>query len=220
MSIKVRQVMGRVAIAVREETAFADIVAVMRRYGVGAVAVVDADRRPVGVVSEDDLLLRETGAERRGVAVFGGAVSRLERHKAVGRTAAELMTAPAVTVTPGTPVRTAACLMHEKRIKQLPVVDALSGRITGTVHQADLLRVFARPAAELLAEIATVIRAETGLDPDAFSFDVHEGVVSLGGEVVRHHQIRALVAAIRRVEGVVGVECRLTCACRSDVGSC
>ena len=34
-----------------------DLVVTMRRFKVGAVTVIDADRRPVGVVSQDDLLL-------------------------------------------------------------------------------------------------------------------------------------------------------------------
>ncbi|WP_066370259.1 CBS domain-containing protein [Herbidospora mongoliensis] len=70
MPVEVKDVMGRVAIAVEMEAEFAEIVAAMQRFTVGAVAVVDADRRPVGVVSEDDLRLREI-VPRRTFASFG-----------------------------------------------------------------------------------------------------------------------------------------------------
>ena len=59
-------------------------------------------------------------------------------------TAGKIMSSPALMVTRQTPVREAARVMHANRVKQLPVVDAASGKIAGTVHQADLLKVFAR----------------------------------------------------------------------------
>ncbi|GIH81271.1 CBS domain-containing protein [Planobispora longispora] len=203
MSTQVGDVMGRVAIAVRLEATFAEIVAVMRRFAVGAVAVLDADRRPVGVVSQDDLLLKETGRVRH--AFFAGERRRQELRKAAGVVAAELMSAPAITVTPGTPVREAARLMHERRIKQLPVIDPVTGRMVGTVHQGDLLRVFTRPAEELRTEVEQAVREECGLDPVGFTIDVRDGVVTVGGRVGHASQVTPLVEAVRRVEGVVGV---------------
>jgi CBS domain-containing protein len=212
MRTQVKDVMGRVAIAVQMDTPFTQIVAAMKRFAVGAVAVLDADRRPVGVVSQDDLLLKETDQMRHTASLFRRARHRQEHCKAEGVTAAELMTSPAITVTPGTPVREAARLMHDKRIKQLPVIDPVTGRIVGTVHQRDLLRVFTRPAEELRAEIGAVVRDEAGIDPSTLSIDVRDGVVTVGGHVEHASQTTPLVEAIRRVEGVVGVVSELTFA--------
>ncbi|MFB9881690.1 CBS domain-containing protein, partial [Planobispora siamensis] len=50
IKMQVKDVMGKVAIAVRQDASFAELVATMQRFKVGAVAVIDADRRPVGVV--------------------------------------------------------------------------------------------------------------------------------------------------------------------------
>ncbi|MFI7154733.1 CBS domain-containing protein [Nonomuraea sp. NPDC050022] len=147
MSIEVKDVMGLVAIAVLENASFADIVATMKRYAVGAVTVVDADRRPVGVVSENDLLLKEADPVRHSMSIFESRRRRRDHDKAAGATAVQLMTSPAITVTPGTAVRDAAKLMHTQRIKPLPVIDPVTGRIVGTLHQRDVLRVFTRPAA-------------------------------------------------------------------------
>ncbi|MEU7750094.1 CBS domain-containing protein [Nonomuraea sp. NPDC049158] len=203
MSIKVRDVMRNVAIAVREDASFAEIVRTMRRYTLGAVSVIDADGRPVGVVSEDDLLLKET--IRRSSSIFDRHRRRAEREKAAAVTASALMTTPAITVTPGKPVRDAARLMHEKRIKQLPVIDAVSGRITGTLHRSDVLRVFCRSTGELEREIRAVIG-----DLTSVSVSVCGGVVRLSGRVARGSEAIQLVAEIRRVEGVIDVVSELT----------
>ncbi|SEH02679.1 CBS domain-containing protein [Nonomuraea solani] len=204
MSIEVRDVMGRVAIAVLAEASFADIVAAMKRYAVGAVTVINAERRPIGVVSEDDLLLKEIDPVRHSVSLFESRRQRREHEKAAGVTAAQLMTIPAITVTPGTSVRDAARLMHERRVKQLPVIDAVTGRIIGTLHQRDALRVFTRPVAELEADIRAVL-PESG----RFSLEIDAGVVRISGRARWRSQAIALTEAVRNVEGVVDVVCEV-----------
>jgi len=51
----------------------------------------------------------------------------------------ELMTPDPVTVTPGTPVKTALALLAEHRITSMPVVGR-RGRVRGVVSEADLIR--------------------------------------------------------------------------------
>lgn len=199
MTIHVRDVMGRVAIAVLEDASFSDIIGAMKRYAVGAVTVIDADRRPVGVVSEDDLLLKEIDPVRHSVSIFEGPRQRLEHQKAAGVRARQLMTSPAVTVTPGMTVRDAARVMHDRRIKQVPVIDPVTGRIAGTLHQRDVLRVFTRPAADVEADV----RAR--LPEGDFTVRVEQGVVTISGRVRWTSEAVALVAAVRAVEGVVDV---------------
>ncbi|WP_378789749.1 CBS domain-containing protein [Nonomuraea fastidiosa] len=205
MSILVKDVMGRVAIAVLPDAAFAEIVAAMRRYAVGAVTVIDENRRPIGVVSETDLMLKEIDPVRHGVSMFESRTQRREYDKAAGVTAGELMTAPPITVTPETRVRDAARLMHAKQVKQLPVVDPETGRIVGTLHQRDVLRVFTRPAVELERDVRAVL-AEDG----TFTVRIDGGVVRLGGRVRRRSQVIAVAEAVRGVEGVVDVVCEVS----------
>ncbi|MET8142330.1 CBS domain-containing protein [Sphaerisporangium sp. NPDC005288] len=210
MVVNVGDVMGRVAIAVRPDTCFADLVETMRRFKVGAVAVVDSGRRPVGVVSADDLLLREIGAERVEAVLEGRGRGR-ERPKAAGGTAAQVMSTPAITVTEVTPVREAARLMHEHRIRQLPVVDRVTGKIVGTVHQADLLKIFVRPPAEVLDDVEEAVR-EAGVEPRTLSILVEHGLVALTGTVPRRSQIPLVVQAVHAVDGVIEVDDRLAFA--------
>lgn len=208
MTMYVKDVMGKVAIAVQQDASFADMVEAMRRFKVGAVAVIDVDRRPVGVVSEDDLLLKEIDVNQHGHNVFETIKRRREHDKAQGTTAVDVMTSPAITVTGETPVREAARLMHQHKIKQLPVIDVVTGRITGTVHQSDLLKVFTRFAGDILAE-AEQAASKMCLNPADLSIEVERGVVSLKGQIARHSQIAQLTEHIRRIEGVVEVKADL-----------
>ncbi|MGV9778991.1 CBS domain-containing protein [Streptosporangium sp. NPDC003464] len=207
--MKVVDVMGVRAVAVRPEASFSEIVDAMRRFKIGAVTVIDAGGRPVGVVSEDDLLLKEIDPDRHAGGVFGGRGRREERRKAAGGTAGEIMSTPAITVTPETSVREAARLMHRHRIKQLPVVDTATGRVTGIVHQSDLLKVFTRPADEIDREV-TAVCDRLGIDRRELAVGVETGVITLAGQVGRRSQRSLLVAEIRRIDGVLDVKGGLT----------
>ncbi|MFG2076289.1 CBS domain-containing protein [Nonomuraea maritima] len=198
MRIDVNDIMGRFAIAVSKEATFGEIIRAMGRFGVGAVTVIDADQRPVGVVSETDLLVK--AAQPAGAPLFEASDEWQRGDKAAGVTAAQLMTTPAITVTPRTSVREAARLMHAKQVKQLPVVDPASGRIIGTLHQRDVLRVFLRPAAELEADIKAVLPHR-----HALTLDIDQGVVTVGGSVEWRSQAVALEERIWLIDGVVDV---------------
>ncbi|MET8336357.1 CBS domain-containing protein [Streptosporangium canum] len=210
--MKVSDVMGTRAVAVRPEAPFPEIVEAMRRFKVGALTVIDADEHPIGVVSDDDLLLKETDSTSAGSA-FDSHRRREEHHKAAGITAREMMTSPAITVTKDTAVRDAARLMHRYRIKQLPVIEPATGRLVGTVQQSDLLKVFTRPAEEIDREI-TEICNRLYIDREYLTVEVEAGVVTLTGHVGFRSQISRLVAAVHGVDGVLDVENRL--AYRSD----
>jgi CBS domain-containing protein len=82
----------------------------------------DTGRLVVGVVSESDLALKEVAPLREAhIPAFETPKHRGERAKAASLTAAELMTAPAVTVGPEELVAAAARRMYDRRIKWLPV---------------------------------------------------------------------------------------------------
>ncbi|KAB8190340.1 CBS domain-containing protein [Nonomuraea phyllanthi] len=201
MSLEVKDIMGHVAIAVLRDASFAEIVAAMERFAVGAVTVIDADRRPVGVVSEDDLILKEAGAAAYCAPLFESRAQRQERRKAAGVTAGQLMTSPPITVTPRTPVREAAQLMHVKRVKQLPVVDPATGRIVGTLHQRDVLRVFTRPVQELEADVRAALP-----EPGTFAIDIDGGVVTIRGVVEWRSQALSVIERLWLIDGVVDVK--------------
>ncbi len=206
MSVSVSDVMSDRVVAVRRNTRLPEIVAAIRRFHVTSLPVVDEDYRVIGVVSEEDLFDQE--AERGFFGRFRGRAGRTER---MGSTAADLMRAPAVTVTAATSAREAARMMYAYRIRRLPVVDAVTGRLTGIVTRSDLLAVYERPDLEIRSEILyDIIQNTLGMDAERFDVGVVSGSVSIRGEVDRRSAANRLAEAIRHVEGVVTVDDRLT----------
>jgi CBS-domain-containing membrane protein len=75
----------------------------------------------------------------------------------------ELMTSPAVTVTPDDTLERAARLMYTRRVKRLPVIDA-NGHLIGIIGRADLLAVFDHSDEDIRREILDqVIRHVRGV---------------------------------------------------------
>jgi len=202
----VRDVMVTGVVAAREGAVFKEIVEALVRNHVSAVPVLDETRRVIGVVSESDLLARVSGgrlARPRGHRLAGHAETRSKLHAATAR---ELMTAPAVTTTPGTRIADAARIAADGRVRRLPVVDG-AGVLVGIVTRADLLRPFLRPDAEIRADVTdNVVVGAMILSPYGVDVEVDEGVVRLSGQLERKLMTSALVESVRGVAGVVDVD--------------
>jgi CBS domain-containing protein len=209
MTTTVGDVMTRRVIAVRADADYKDIVAALRLYRVSACPVVDYDGRVIGLVSEADLLYKQTDPE------MPAGLIRLdwrlhEQTKATAVTAGELMTVPPIVIDPGAPVRVAAKTMQDMQVKRLPVVGP-DGRLAGIVTRSDVLSVFERPDADIWDQVLKLIADEEfGLDPDGFDVTVRSGVVTIGGLVDCRDVALRLLARVRHAEGVVGIRDRLT----------
>ena len=201
---KVRSIMKTDVATVSPEAVFKAVAILLASWGISGAPVVNRDGVVVGVVSQGDLLDRGVGRRRRGR--LRGRSGR----RPSATTAAGLMTAPAVTIGPDADVTEAARLMEERRIHRLPVVDD-DRKLIGLVGRSELLRVFLRPDDEIRTEVREeVIEREMCVDPRTVEVAVHQGVVVLRGELERKALIPILVALVRRVDGVVDVEARLT----------
>ncbi|MBW7884215.1 MAG: DUF190 domain-containing protein [Caldilineaceae bacterium] len=107
------------------------------------VVVVDLSRRPLGIITDGDLLRRSRAAERPGLlprlrSLFGGPRRPFPPLAESNEIAADLMTSPVETISVNTPPAEALRLMVEKQIKRLPVVDD-KGRLVGLLGRASLL---------------------------------------------------------------------------------
>jgi len=210
MKRTVSDVMTRTVVVVHAGAPFKDVVRRMQEYRVSALPVVDDDGRLVGIVSEGDLILKEDPDLDDAGHLFEGRQRRHEREKAAALVARELMTTPVVTVPPDATLGEAARLMHRKGVKRLPVVDG-AGRIHGILSRPDLLKVFLRDDADIEHEVREdVVRRTLWIDPDTVLVSVHDGVVRLEGQLERRSLIPVLDRLVTAVEGVVGVDERLT----------
>ena len=205
----VKDVMSTLPVWVSETASFREIATKLRDCRVSAFPVLDAHGKVTGVVSEADLLVKEAVlAEPGGVAgLLAGLLHRAAQAKAGGVTAADLMTSPAVTISPDDTVEHAARLMYDRKVKRLPVVDQ-AGRLVGIISRTDILAVFDRTDAEIREEIMTQVIAGRS-EPSQYSVIVKDGVVTLEGNPETVAIGRDLIARSHHVQGVVAVRDRL-----------
>jgi CBS-domain-containing membrane protein len=209
MNATVRNVMSTNVVAVRRNTSYKDMAAMLREHRVSAFPVLDEHGTVIGVVSEADLLTKEA-LDGTVSGVIAGMLHHKEHAKADGVTAADLMSRPAVTVGPDTLVTDAAKLMYARRVKRLPVVTA-DGHLVGIVSRSDVLSVYGRPDDEIRSDITQGIILETLLvDPDPYTVTVTDGIVTISGRPETIGVGRDIIEAARHVEGVVAVRDRLS----------
>jgi CBS domain-containing protein len=202
----VRDVMSDKVVTIEESTPYKEIVDALATHAIGAVPVLNGDGLVVGVVSESDLLHK---MEFSGVDHHARRLER-RRHrnarvKASGETAADLMSSPAVTVSPAASLTAAARLMDAEGVKRLPVVDG-RGHLVGMLSRRDLLRVYLRDDEAIREEILNEVLVRTlWIEPTRLTVTVRAGVVTLAGTVDRSSTVPLVLSLVEGVAGVVDV---------------
>jgi CBS domain-containing protein len=201
----VSDLMTTSVVRVREDAGFKDIAKLLAEYDITAIPVVDDDDRPVGVVSEADLLRKEAGQlDPAGLLPVLHPLPA-DRDKQEATDARGLMNSPAITARPQWTVVEAAQVMERSHVKRLPVVDEVD-RLVGLISRADLLRVFLRGDSAIREEISGDVLVRTlGISPDSVTVRVVDGRVSLAGTVERKSLIPVAVRMCQGVDGVVEV---------------
>ena len=213
----VSDVMTRKVVAVRRDARLKEIVQNMGRWKVSALPVLQGDGRVIGVVSEADLLPKEEFHDR-DLTLYEQRQRLSDIAKAGAETAEEVMSTPAITVHPDVTLAQAARIMAVRHVKRLPVVDD-EGILTGIVSRGDLLKVFLRSDDDIEEEVRrTVVSYLFPALSHTIHVNVHEGVVTLRGKVQDTSLVSVAARLVRAVEGVVGVEPRLTGESRAPVG--
>ncbi|MFD0273656.1 CBS domain-containing protein [Kitasatospora sp. NPDC127111] len=201
----VSDVMTREVVTARPDTPFKEIVALFHRNDITAIPVLDDQGRPLGMVSEADLIRKEAVLPDPEGHSPGRWLRPEDRARAEAETAGGLMTSPAVVARPGWSVPEAARAMDKHKVKRLPVVDEI-GRLVGIVSRRDLLQVFLRHDAAIREEITHDVLGQTlWLAPGDVQVAVVDGVVTLKGRLPRRSLIPIAEQLCRAVDGVVAV---------------
>ncbi|MCC9306100.1 CBS domain-containing protein [Kitasatospora sp. RB6PN24] len=202
----VEEVMTREVVTVAPESGFREIAELLTEYRISAVPVVDAEDRPVGVVSEGDLI-RAQAAQEDASGLLPPPIDRPATSTAV--TAEDLMGKPPVCVGPEESVVVAARLMDRHHVKRLPVVGE-GGRLVGVVSRHDLLRVFLRDDHAIHREIVEeVLDQVVGVSPAAVGVEVVQGRVVLSGRLGPPYLVPIVLRLCAAVDGVVSVTDRI-----------
>jgi CBS domain-containing protein len=145
--------MTRPVITVRPDTRVGEIARLMVEHAISGIPVVDDAGRVVGIVTESDLIVRHARLHFPvylpilGEVIPIGNLRRLnaELRRALGTTAADVMTSPVRTVDVDTPLEEVVTLLVDHRIGRVPVLK--QGRLAGIITRADIVRLIAREEA-------------------------------------------------------------------------
>jgi CBS domain-containing protein len=146
----VADIMSRDPILVRPETPLNEAIKILAEKHISGLPVVDGTGKLVGVLSETDLMWRETGVTPPAYIMILDSVIYLQNpadydrdlHKALGQTVGEVMTNHPISIAADKPLREAARVMHDKNIRRLPVLDA-QGQVVGIITRGDIVRAMA-----------------------------------------------------------------------------
>lgn len=151
MSKTVADIMSRDPVVVHPETPLNEAIKILAERRISGLPVVDQTGKLVGVVSETDLMWRETGVTPPAYIMFLDSVIYLENpakydrdlHKALGQTVGEVMTKKDIlTIAPDKLIRNAAQLMNERKLHRLIVVDE-NKTVIGVLTRGDIVRFMA-----------------------------------------------------------------------------
>jgi CBS domain-containing protein len=150
--VRVEDFMTRRVITITPDTTFLAAAKLMLEHRVGGLPVVDASGRIIGVFSESDLLREESKDDdgspwlKMMVGPDGSpaALPRLDALKV-----RDFMTSAPITITPNASVAQACHLLHEHRLRRLPVVE--SDKLVGMIARVDLVRAVAESAEKVVS---------------------------------------------------------------------
>jgi CBS domain-containing protein len=129
----------------REEESVRDAAQRMRDRGVGTLIVVDGESRPLGILTDRDLVTRVLAAAR----------------DPAGTRVSEVMTQDPRVVYEETPIEDALRLMRQRAVRRLPVVDR-EARLTGLISSDDLLEFLTSE----IADVGRIVAAQISGPPE------------------------------------------------------
>jgi CBS domain-containing protein len=150
MTKTVADVMTPDPITIKAQAPLQEAVEVLAEKRISGLPVLDDQGKLVGIISETDLMWQETGVDAPPYIMFLDSVIYLQNparyekeiHKALGQTVGEVMSDKPISIYPYQTLKEAAHLMHEKKIRRLPVVNDDS-QVIGIITQGDIIRTMA-----------------------------------------------------------------------------
>jgi CBS domain-containing protein len=119
-ALLVKEVMTRDVRVAGPDSSVREVVATMNKFNIGSIIVVQDDK-PVGVISERDILRRVVEPCRSPETV----------------SARQAMTSPVITVCESASVAEVVKIMAEKRVRKIPVMR--KGKLVGIITYTDIL---------------------------------------------------------------------------------
>jgi CBS domain-containing protein len=194
-------------------TPYKEIARLLAEHRISGLPVLVAGWQVVGVVSEADLLEAQDKAARQAAKGIVSRICRVRAPRHPSLTAAELMTAPPVTIHPDATIPAAVRAMNTHHVRRLPVTGADS-QLIGIVSRRDLLSVFLRPDTDITQDARRALDEIPLTHTAGVIVTVRHGVVTLAGTIQPvtggpQDLIPLVTRLIWDVDGVVDVVTRL-----------
>ena len=150
MSKTVADIMTANPTTVSPQTSLQEAIEILAKKEISGLPVVDENQQLVGVISETDLTWQATGVDAPPYVMFLDSVIYLQNplkhnkevHKALGETVKDVMSERPTTVKGNQLVKEAAKIMHDKKVRRLPVVDD-NFKLIGIITQGDVIKMMA-----------------------------------------------------------------------------
>ena len=151
---RVGDIMTKTVVKINLDMRVSEVARLMSEHDISGLPVVDENDQVVGVVTELDMIVRNTRFKLPTYFVILDSVIYLERPKKfrervqhmLGTTAEEIMSKPAVTISSDAVIEDLAELMVDRRMNPIPVVE--NDRLVGIVSRSDIIRMMAHDAEE------------------------------------------------------------------------
>lgn len=147
-----RDIMNKNVITVKENATIEELAGILTENNISGVPVVNSEGKLVGMVTERDLLHKETNPRLPGylnilgALIYIGGIKKYEEDltKLAATTASELMTKYVITASGDTQVEQVATLMVINDIKRVPVIE--NDTIVGIISRGDIVKTMAQRA--------------------------------------------------------------------------
>jgi len=140
-AVEAKDVMNPDVVYVTPGTHLKEVAEIMGRHAISGVPVVDEDQKVVGVISEKDFL-SQMGIQKNitfmsvvAECLIGNGCMAVDIR---GKSAADIMTSPAITVYEDTSIMEVDNRMRNHRINRVPVLNQ-KDKLSGIVTRTDLL---------------------------------------------------------------------------------
>ena len=151
----VKDVMSSPVITVEENAPANRVAELMERHDVGCVIVTTKEEKPIGIITERDLVLRVLAKNAKPDTLK----------------AEEVMTSPLITIEPDATITETARRMSRLNIRRLGVV--YKGRLVGIISSKDVLGV--------MPELVEIIQEKAMIEGENMAEEEHEEQAPLAG---------------------------------------
>ena len=146
----VRDVMTAPVLTVTPETELQNAVSLLSQHHISGLAVVNGDGELIGELTEQNLMVRESGVDAGPYVMLLDSVIYLRNplnwdkqvHQVLGNTVKDLMGQDSHTCTESLPLPKAAALLHERNTQRLYVVNERKQPV-GVITRGDVVRALA-----------------------------------------------------------------------------